>query len=101
MIMLKICSTHLTFQCQSFPVPKYSACQCIPSRRKTIPVCLGLHHISCKISKVFSRSEIARHDRNVVHTLSKPPSGCRCSCDSFLRNIQFTISGGTAKLLIS
>src|ERR1700744_4366766 len=99
--MLKICSTRLTFRCQSFPVPQDSVCQCIPSRRKTILVCPGLHHISCKISEVFSRSEIASRDRNVVHTLSKPPSGCGCSCDSFLRNIQFTISGGTAKLLIS
>ena len=99
-MMLNILSTRLTFWCQLFPVPQYSACQCVPRSKNTIPVGPGLHHISCRISDV-SQSNTASCDRNVVQTLANPSSGGGCSCESCLFIIQFRTSGGTIRSLIS
>ena len=94
-------STRLTLLCQSFPVPQYSPCQYVPRRKKTTPVCPGLHHTSFRISDAFSHSVIGKQDRYVVHTFPKLPSGGGCSCESFLFNIQLRISGGTVSSLMS
>ena len=100
-MMLNILSTRLTFLCQSFPVPQYSACQCVPRSKNMIPVCPGLHHISSRISDVVSQSDTASCDKNVVQTLPNPSSGGGCSCESCVFIIQFKTSGGTVRSLSS